>query len=106
MARVFPSLALPDPQMPQNTWLIFSDPYIGCGGRVVKRAAGESIGVTPRWSGQRSSAAALAQFRQDWAGLYRVIEVTPALVTRATAFAKTCAWCGDDAVECPRQPAS
>jgi uncharacterized protein len=34
-------------------------------------------------------AAALAQFRQDFAGLYRVIEITPALVTRAMGFAET-----------------
>jgi len=34
-------------------------------------------------------AAALVQFRQDFAGLYRVIEITPALVTRAMGFAET-----------------
>jgi uncharacterized protein len=34
-------------------------------------------------------AAALAQFRQDFAELYRVIEITPALVTRAMALAET-----------------
>jgi uncharacterized protein len=44
-------------------------------------------------------AAALAQFRQDFAGLYRVIESTPALVTRAMAFAETYALRGDDAVQ-------
>jgi uncharacterized protein len=32
-------------------------------------------------------AAALAQFRQDFAELYRIIEITPALVTRAMALA-------------------
>jgi predicted nucleic acid-binding protein len=38
-------------------------------------------------------AATLAQFRQDFAGLYRMIEITPALVTRAMAFAEICvAW--------------
>ena len=44
-------------------------------------------------------AAALAQFRQDFAGLYRMIEITPALVTRAMAFAETYALRGDDAVQ-------
>jgi hypothetical protein len=42
---------------------------------------------------------ALAQFRQDAAGVYRVIEVTPALVTRAVAFAETYASRGDDTVQ-------
>ena len=44
-------------------------------------------------------AAALAQFRQDFAGLYRVIEITPTLVTRAMAFAETYALRGYDAVQ-------
>jgi uncharacterized protein len=44
-------------------------------------------------------AAALAQFRQDFAGLYRVIEITPTLVTRALAFAETYALRGYDAVQ-------
>jgi uncharacterized protein len=44
-------------------------------------------------------AAALAQFRQDFAGLYRVIEITPALVTRAMGFAETYALRGYDAVQ-------
>jgi uncharacterized protein len=44
-------------------------------------------------------AAALAQFRQDFSGLYRIIEITPALVTRAMALAETHALRGDDAVQ-------
>jgi predicted nucleic acid-binding protein len=44
-------------------------------------------------------AAALAQFRQDFAGLYRVIEITPALVTRAMSLAETYALRGYDAVQ-------
>ena len=44
-------------------------------------------------------AAALAQFRQDFAGLYRVIEITPMLVTRAMAFAETYTLRGSDAVQ-------
>jgi uncharacterized protein len=44
-------------------------------------------------------AAALAQFRQDFAGLYRVIEITPTLVTRAMDFAETYALRGYDAVQ-------
>jgi predicted nucleic acid-binding protein len=44
-------------------------------------------------------AAALAQFRQDFAGLYRMIEITPALVTRAMGFAETYALRGYDAVQ-------
>jgi uncharacterized protein len=44
-------------------------------------------------------AAALAQFHQDFAGLYRMIEITPALVTRAMAFAETYALRGYDAVQ-------
>jgi predicted nucleic acid-binding protein len=44
-------------------------------------------------------AAALAQFRRDFAGLYRVIEITPTLVTRAMAFAETHALRGYDAVQ-------
>jgi uncharacterized protein len=43
-------------------------------------------------------AAALVQFRQDVAGPYRMIDITPALVTRAMAFAETYALRGDDAV--------
>ena len=34
-------------------------------------------------------AAALVPFCQDVAGLYRMIDITPALVTRAMAFAET-----------------
>jgi uncharacterized protein len=44
-------------------------------------------------------AAALAQFRQDLVGLYRVIEITPALVTRAMGFTETYALRGYDAVQ-------
>jgi predicted nucleic acid-binding protein len=44
-------------------------------------------------------AAALAQFRQDLSGLYRIIEITPALVTRAMALAETYALRGYDAVQ-------
>jgi uncharacterized protein len=44
-------------------------------------------------------AAALAQFRQDFAELYRIIEITPALVTRAMALAETYAMRGYDAVQ-------
>jgi uncharacterized protein len=44
-------------------------------------------------------AAALAQFRQDFSGLYRIIEITPALVTRAMALAEMHALRGDDAVQ-------
>jgi predicted nucleic acid-binding protein len=43
--------------------------------------------------------AALAQFRQDFAGLYRLIESTPALVTRAMALAETQVLRGYDAVQ-------
>jgi uncharacterized protein len=43
--------------------------------------------------------AALAQFRKDFAGLYRIIEITPALVTRAMALAETHALRGYDAVQ-------
>jgi uncharacterized protein len=43
--------------------------------------------------------AALAQFRQDFAGLYRMIAITPALVTRAMTFAETHALRGYDAVQ-------
>ena len=44
-------------------------------------------------------AGAPAQFRQDFAGLYRVIEITPTLVTRAMAFAETYTLRGYDAVQ-------
>jgi predicted nucleic acid-binding protein len=44
-------------------------------------------------------AAALAQFRQDFAELYRLIEITPALVTRAMALVETYALRGYDAVQ-------
>ena len=44
-------------------------------------------------------AAALAQFRRDFAGLYRLIEITPPLVTRAMALAETYALRGYDAVQ-------
>jgi predicted nucleic acid-binding protein len=44
-------------------------------------------------------AAALAQFRRDFSGLYRIIEITAALVTRAMAFAETYALRGYDAVQ-------
>jgi uncharacterized protein len=44
-------------------------------------------------------AAALAQFRQDFVELYRVIEITPALVTRAMSFAEAYALRGYDAVQ-------
>ena len=44
-------------------------------------------------------AAPLTQFREDFAGLYRIIEITPALVTRAMAFAETYALRGYDAVQ-------
>jgi hypothetical protein len=43
--------------------------------------------------------AALAQFRQAFAGLYRVIEITPTLVTRAMALAETYVSRGYDAVQ-------
>jgi predicted nucleic acid-binding protein len=43
--------------------------------------------------------AALAQFRQDFAALYRIIEITPALITRAMALAETYAMRGYDAVQ-------
>jgi predicted nucleic acid-binding protein len=45
------------------------------------------------------ASAALAQFRQDFAGLYRIIEITPALVTRAMALVETHALRGYDAVQ-------
>ena len=45
------------------------------------------------------AAAALAQFRQDFAGLYRIIEITPAFLTRAMALAETHALRGYDAVQ-------
>jgi uncharacterized protein len=44
-------------------------------------------------------AAALAQFRQDFAGVYRMVEITPTLVTRAMDFAETYALHGYDAVQ-------
>jgi predicted nucleic acid-binding protein len=44
-------------------------------------------------------AAALAQFRQDLSGLYRIIEITPALVMRAMALAEMYALRGYDAVQ-------
>ena len=44
-------------------------------------------------------AAALAQFRQDFAELYRIIEITPALVIRAMALAEMYAMRGYDAVQ-------
>jgi predicted nucleic acid-binding protein len=43
--------------------------------------------------------AALAQCRQDCAGLYRIIEITPALITRATVLAETHTLRGCDAVQ-------
>jgi predicted nucleic acid-binding protein len=43
--------------------------------------------------------AALAQFRQDFVGLYHSIEITPALVTRAMTLAETHALRGYDAVQ-------
>jgi uncharacterized protein len=44
-------------------------------------------------------AAALAQFRQDFAGLYRIIEITPTLVTRAMPCTEMYALHGYDAVQ-------
>ena len=44
-------------------------------------------------------AAALAQFRQDFAGLYYSIEIAPALVARAMTLAETHALRGYDAVQ-------
>jgi predicted nucleic acid-binding protein len=40
-----------------------------------------------------------ARFRQDFAGLYRIIEITPTLVTRRMAFAETYALRGYDAMQ-------
>jgi predicted nucleic acid-binding protein len=44
-------------------------------------------------------AIALSQFRQDFVGLYRIIEITPVLVTRAMALAETYVLRGYDAVQ-------
>lgn len=46
-----------------------------------------------------AAVAALAQFRQDFAGLYRIIEITPALVAQAMTLAETHALRGYDAVQ-------
>jgi uncharacterized protein len=44
-------------------------------------------------------AAALVQFRHDFAGLYHIIEITPPLVARAMTLAETQALRGYDAVQ-------
>ena len=44
-------------------------------------------------------AVALAQFRQDFAGLYHSIEITPALVARAMTLAETRVLRGYDAAQ-------
>jgi len=45
------------------------------------------------------AATALAQFRQDFLGLYRLIDITAALITRAMALAETHAVRGYDAAQ-------
>jgi predicted nucleic acid-binding protein len=46
------------------------------------------------------AAQALAQFRQDFARQYQIVDLTPPLIVRAMALAETYALRGYDAVQC------
>jgi hypothetical protein len=80
------------------------DPTAGNAIYIARIAGAEGVSAITR-RGRRGNltasdaASALAQFRHEFANVYRIVEITPALIERAMGLAETHALRGYDAVQ-------
>ena len=80
------------------------DPAVGSVVYVVRIAGAEVISAIARRKrgdnlAARDAATAISQFRREFASVYRIVEITPALVLRAMELAEIHALRGYDAVQ-------